>query len=227
MGTKERKELEKQNRKQQILKGAKELFLAKPFGSVTIEDIAQKTELSVGTIYQYFQSKEELFVSLNISGLRRLRDLASEILSDTAISSEEKILKYKNVMYQTYTEDPVSLRAVIHVFLEDSAYTISQDLLKEITDLGRETQAIIASIYEEGVRQGQFEEGHSVTHSDIIWATFLGIMLWEEAKRRIDPAKDFLKATLDRAFEIFCKGVRDNRKPRSNNKRTRKLIQPK
>jgi AcrR family transcriptional regulator len=208
MGTKERRELEKQNRKQQIMNGAKDLFLSKSLGSVRIEDIAQKTELSVGTIYQYFKSKEELFVSLNLSGLRRLRERAQEIAEDPTTSTEEKILRYKDAMYETYTDDPVALQAVIHGFLEESAYTIGKELLKEIIDLGRELQAIVASIYEEGVRQGQFKKGHAVAHSDIIWGMFLGIMLWEEAKRRFNPEKDFLKSTLDRAYEVFCGGVR-------------------
>lgn len=206
MGTKERRELEKQNRKQQILDTAKELFLAKTLGEVTIEDIAKKTELSVGTIYQYFRGKEDLFVSLNIAGLLCLRDLAREISSIGGMTPKKKILRLKEAMYQTYKDDPVSLRAVIHIFLEDSAYAISRELLIEITNLARETQAIIASIYEEGARQGKFLKGCGEQHSDIIWATFLGIMLWEETKRRIDPAKDFLKPTLDRAFEIFCNG---------------------
>ena len=32
-------------------------------------------------------------------------------------------------------------------------------------------------------------------------------MLWEETKKRIDPRKDFLKSILDRAFDIFCRGI--------------------
>lgn len=216
MGTKERRELEKQHRKEQILDAAKELFLAKTLGAVTIEDIAQKTELSVGTIYQYFRSKEDLFVSLNVSYLRRLRDIARKIANNASISPEEKIIKYKDAMYRTYKEDPVAMRAVIHVFLEDSAYTISQELLKEITDLGRETQGVVASIYEEGVRQGTFREGHGVAHADIIWAAFLGIMIWEETKRRINPKKNYFKPTLNTAFEILLTGMKTEYRPGCN-----------
>ena len=32
--------------------------------------------------------------------------------------------------------------------------------------------------------------------------------LWEEAKRQLNPEKDFLKSTLDRAFDLFCKGIK-------------------
>jgi hypothetical protein len=67
---------------------------------------------------------------------------------------------------------------------------------------------MIADTYKEGVRQGKFDDGHERAHADILWATFTGIVLWEEAKRKINPKKNFLKPTLDRAFEIFCRGIK-------------------
>jgi hypothetical protein len=33
------------------------------------------------------------------------------------------------------------------------------------------------------------------------------VVLWEESKRMIDDEKNFLKQTLDVAFEIFSRGV--------------------
>jgi hypothetical protein len=67
---------------------------------------------------------------------------------------------------------------------------------------------MIADVYEEGVRQGKFREGHGMAHADIIWSIFTGLVIWEESKRRISPRKDFLKSSLDRAFDIFCQGIK-------------------
>jgi hypothetical protein len=47
-----------------------------------------------------------------------------------------------------------------------------------------------------------------MAHADIIWALFSGLMLWEGAKRQLNPQKDFLNTTLNRAFEIFIKGIK-------------------
>jgi AcrR family transcriptional regulator len=68
MGTRERRERERENRRSQILNAAKEIFMSKGFRAATMEDIAQKVELSPGTIYTYFKNKEELYVALNLSG---------------------------------------------------------------------------------------------------------------------------------------------------------------
>jgi hypothetical protein len=43
--------------------------------------------------------------------------------------------------------------------------------------------------------------------ADIVWSLFTGVVLWEESKRMIDNEKDFLKQTLDVAFEIFSRGI--------------------
>jgi hypothetical protein len=43
--------------------------------------------------------------------------------------------------------------------------------------------------------------------ADIVWSLFTGIVLWEESKRMIDDDKDYLKQTLDIAFEIFARGI--------------------
>ena len=64
MGVQERKEREKQARQDAILEAAREIFFAKGLDQATIDDIAEKAELSKGTIYLYFKSKEELYISV-------------------------------------------------------------------------------------------------------------------------------------------------------------------
>lgn len=59
-----RKEREKLQRRSDILDSATKLFAEKGFNSTTLEDIAVKSEFGIGTIYNYFQSKEEIFRSI-------------------------------------------------------------------------------------------------------------------------------------------------------------------
>lgn len=60
MGTKERRMREKKRRRQQILEAAKTHFFEKGFMAATMDKIADSVELSKGTLYLYFKSKEEL-----------------------------------------------------------------------------------------------------------------------------------------------------------------------
>jgi AcrR family transcriptional regulator len=218
MGTKERKEREKTVRRRQIQDSAEEIFLQKGFRSTTMEDIAKKAELSTGAIYQYFKNKDELYASMNVETLQSMTDEIETIYKDRRLSSEKKILKIKEAMYRNFLSYPLLLRVVFHVQLEDTLSTLDSQLLDQINALGKKTMSLMASVYEEGVKAGKFRPGHGLAHADIMWGTFAGLMMWEEAKRRINPKKDFLKSTLDRAFEIFCNGIKNNNKRRKKHK---------
>jgi len=207
MGTKERKERERNFRRHQIQNAAKEMFLLKGFRSTTMEDIAKKAELSTGAIYQYFKNKDELYASMNVESLQSLTDEIEVVYKDRKLPPERKIVEIKEAMYRNFVSDPLLLRVVFHVQLEDTLGILDRQLLNRINALGKKTMNLMASVYEEGVKAGTFSRGHGLAHADIMWGTFAGLMMWEEAKRRINPQKDFLKSTLDRAFEIFCRGI--------------------
>jgi len=61
MGIAERREREKSMRRQSILSCARELIVSQGVERVSMEDIAQKAELSKTTLYLYFPSKEVIF----------------------------------------------------------------------------------------------------------------------------------------------------------------------
>lgn len=68
MGVKERKERERQQRVNDILEAAHQIFAKKGFLKTTLQDVAKEAEISVGLIYRYFQSKEDIFASLALMG---------------------------------------------------------------------------------------------------------------------------------------------------------------
>lgn len=68
MGTKERKERQKTEMRESILSAALKLFSDKGFENVTMRNIADEIEYSVGTIYLYFQDKDEIFYELHKMG---------------------------------------------------------------------------------------------------------------------------------------------------------------
>ena len=119
MGTKERKEREKSERRNQIQQAAKELFIQKGFWATTMEDIARKAELSPGTIYLYFRNKEELYASLNVIGLQLLTEEVEKIYHNQRLPVEKKIIKYREAMYNVFQRDPLLIRVVLHVQLKE------------------------------------------------------------------------------------------------------------
>lgn len=80
MGVKERKEREKAQRSNNILEAARSIFESKGFLNTTLQDVAKEAEISVGLIYRYFQSKEDIFASLSLKGAEQFdRDLEATL----------------------------------------------------------------------------------------------------------------------------------------------------
>ncbi len=81
MGSKERKELEKQEMRRLILDTAMKLFLEKGYENITLRHIAEKIEYSPATIYLYFKDKDEIIYNLHWEGFEKLYRWQQKILS--------------------------------------------------------------------------------------------------------------------------------------------------
>lgn len=62
--TMSRKERELQFRLDLVLDAALEVFMEQPYAAAKIDDIAERAELSVGTLYNLFDSKQEIYKAM-------------------------------------------------------------------------------------------------------------------------------------------------------------------
>lgn len=81
MGIEERKEREKQHRKNVIVNSAEEVFAAKGVDQATMDEIAEKAELSKGTLYLYFNNKIDLYLAVCERGSNILNDRFSKLFA--------------------------------------------------------------------------------------------------------------------------------------------------
>ena len=207
MGIKERKEREKERRRQQIIIAAKRIFSAKGFNKATMEDIAKEAEISPGTIYIYFKNKDELYASLSIRILQHLNIRLEHVKNQNDVNVEQRISTLKDALYDIYNFDPLILINLFHLQSSESLKNLSFGLLSEIKRLSQDSLKIMADIFSEGISNGVFIKTNPNALADIFWALFSGVILWEESKKIIDNKKDFLKPTLDIAFDIFRQGI--------------------
>jgi AcrR family transcriptional regulator len=209
MGTKERRTRKREARRQDILEKTKELFKIKGLSSTTMEDIASRAEISPGTTYLYFKNKEEIYASINLMTLQFIFEETRKVFNNKNLDPGKKILELKNAFYRAFEHDPLILKNIIRFQLEDGPNHLSPELLQQINTLTGEAISMMADIYKDGVYQGMFRNDNSITIADTIWAIFTGLMIYEEAKRTINPKKNFFKSTLDKAFNIFYRGIQN------------------
>ncbi len=66
-----KRELTKVANRQAILDAAREVFGELGYDTVTVRDIIRRTGLAAGTFYNYFKSKDEVYVALSDEGARQ------------------------------------------------------------------------------------------------------------------------------------------------------------
>jgi AcrR family transcriptional regulator len=77
----DRREREKEQRRNSIIDAAETLFFSKGFAHTTMDDISGATELSKGTLYLYFKSKEELYFAIILRGMKVMKQSYETALS--------------------------------------------------------------------------------------------------------------------------------------------------
>jgi AcrR family transcriptional regulator len=154
MGTTERREREKLRRRQDILETARGLFFQKGFRDTTIDDIAHATELARGTIYLYFESKEEIYAAALEEGL----DLLDRLIHDSFnpdLDPLTNVLAGHDAFMRFHDEYP----HYYHILTLDRMQIIDvipADLKNRIDAKMDAMSGWIAKNLEDGIRKGVF-----------------------------------------------------------------------
>lgn len=85
--------------KQRIFEAAAELFCNKDYDDVEMRDIAKKCGLAVGTLYNYYPNKKELYLSIFDDSWQKTFEKLKEI-DRTNKSAEKRVKKYIQVLYE-------------------------------------------------------------------------------------------------------------------------------
>ncbi|MES2845821.1 MAG: TetR/AcrR family transcriptional regulator [Pseudomonadota bacterium] len=82
------REKQKADRQRRILTAASRLFREAGYGAVRIEDIAAAAEVSVGTFYNYFETKGELLLAIVTMEVEEVLSLGESVVRDPPCSVE-------------------------------------------------------------------------------------------------------------------------------------------
>ena len=74
-----------EDRRQKVLEVAIDEFAANGYSATSINDIARKAHISIGSMYSYFASKEDLFLTI----VNNAYILMEKILKDVAENSSD------------------------------------------------------------------------------------------------------------------------------------------
>ena len=183
MGVKERRALEKELRRKQILDAARKLLFETGMKAISINKIANEAELGVGTIYFYYKNKEEIFAALQEEGLKLLHKEIEKIYKNK--KEADKKLKEMGVTYLQFTNKKKDYFDIISYFLSSSEVIFPPELKTQIDLSGNKIISLIASTVDDGIKDGLFKSVDSRRFSIVFWGTIHGLVQFQKLKNTI------------------------------------------
>jgi AcrR family transcriptional regulator len=183
MGVKERKALEKQMRRNQILDAARTLLFSFGINNLSISKISKHAELGVGTIYFYYKNKEEIFIALQEEGLSLLYNIILQI-SKKDIKHNDKLIQIA-LAYYKFSKEQKEYFDIINYFLSSPIVFFEPNLKNQVDMSGRKILMVISEIVLDGISHGVFKEDNPYKFSIMFWGTIHGLLQFKKLEKTV------------------------------------------
>jgi AcrR family transcriptional regulator len=175
MGTRERREREKEELKQKILNSARELFTEDGYKNVTMRKIADKIEYSLPTIYEHFKNKADILLAIYYQSGQILFETL-KFIYERDINPLEKI----EAMGRAYISIGLENRDLYELtFLTNSIRTESANEYKlcEIYDSPAfKAYNLLVQVVNDAKEKGYFSGRDVLLISQTMWAGLHGLV---------------------------------------------------
>ena len=192
----------KGNKREKILLAAEEVFANKGFYMSRVSDIAKRAKVAEGTIYIYFESKEDIILSIFKEKMGKWLESLKEKLSQIN-DPIEKLREIIGTHFSTLYENP-HLAQLIQIELRACSAFMRGGSAPEM----KAYLNLIEEVIEEGKEKGVFRKDFS---TKVAARALLGIMdematIWV-LKKKFD-----LRELTEEVFDIFYKGIKGGAK---------------
>jgi AcrR family transcriptional regulator len=142
----------RENRREEILRAAQDLFHRQGYANTSLDDIARAVGIKREGVYYYFPNRTQILITIIKPLGLQLRDRVREIL-ESDVSPEEKIcqtvenhlMRFEN----RFAESKITLR--------DDYFAENEDVLAEMQPIWDEYETLWVAIISEGQDKGAFD----------------------------------------------------------------------
>jgi AcrR family transcriptional regulator len=196
--TKPRWERRKDARPQELLAAALDLFVDRGFAATRLEDVARAAGVSKGTLYLYFENKQELFKAVVRENIVQAIGQAEDVLAaaDNATSRDllrDLLLKWWQEVGATKTAGLTKL-----MMAESGNFPeLAKFYGEEVIDRGN---ALIIRVLERGIARGEFRPHDPTAMMQVLTAPVLMLMMWTHS---FFPCEESMKINVDTYLDAF------------------------
>lgn len=195
--------VDKHQKRKEILAASMRVFARKGFHRTRMEEVAAQAGIGKGTIYEYFRSKTELFLSLHEHMLGELKGFYARELTGVE-DPREALIRFVRVAFETFREwEPFFI--VFCDFWAEGGRGDHQMLLQtQLRNAYRQSRAELAVVIEAGIARGLFRRADAALAAEHILAALDGLVLHWLCDREafdLDRMRETLTVTILRSLE--------------------------
>lgn len=208
MTTRARREREKEERRQSILRAAREVFFENGFHRATVDSVAERAEVSKGTVYLYFESKETILALLLLEGLNELIEKLEQAYAATEpLLAKERLQRLSQAYLRFFEEEPDYFRLLMATDRGRFQDSVAPGVYQQVLSASLEGLDLVAQAIQQGIDEGVFRGCDVRPAASILWATLNGVLeLVEHPLRRemVGVERELLYQT---ALETVIRGL--------------------
>ncbi len=177
MGIHERKEREKEQRRDEIVRAATAVFFEKGLPNATMDEIAEAAELSKGTLYLYFKSKEDLYLAVTSDGFDILSGMFQQTI-DASSSTLEALQKLGDTYYAFFTQHRNYFRMFQYFQNPGLHKQVSIEMMDSCQSHNQRAWQTVVRLLEKGMEEGILRTDMTPSEMAVaLWSSANAIML--------------------------------------------------
>ena len=191
-------ERRKEERPAQLLAAALELFVERGYAATRLEDVAARAGVSKGTLYLYFENKEELFKAVVreniVARISQTRELARHFDGPR----DELLRQLVRRWWQQYGQSPAAGISKLIVAESGNFPEIARFFVDEVID---PWHRLFGKVIGEGIERGEFRAVDIDYFVRVVAAPLVMLTLWSRCFGPFRPGglddERYLAAALD------------------------------
>ena len=198
-----RRERQKEEKNQALIDAALAVFSRVGFAAAKMDDVAREAGVSKGTVYLYFDSKEQLFEEMVKVNMATLMSEIAENLACPSMSATERLKAHMKFFYTKILN--TNRRQIMRLIMAEGPNFPHLAEFYHANVLSR-GQAVIGAIIQEGVDSGEFRQMKGQWLAQNIAAGALVAGIWKLVFEPFQPLD--LDAYFDTHVDLILNGLK-------------------
>ncbi len=197
----------KEARPAELTAAALELFVEKGFAATRLDEIAARAGVSKGTLYLYFESKEELFKAVIREGLLPLLAEGEELMASMPGPASELFRAIVLRWWEIVGEGPIGGIPKL-IFAEARNFPeIARFYADEVIERGKR---LFVAVFQRGIDSGEFRPFDPNTLVHLVISPLIMRVIWKHSLDCCGVTNVPIDAYLREYLELTLRGLRSD-----------------